>query len=77
MLTKGCGFGGWDVPCTVKMIRLSSGKLDSDNLQGALKSIRDGIADALGVKDNDPRVTWEYVQEKCRRGEFGIRVEIF
>lgn len=76
LILKGSGFGNWDVPCTVRMVRRSSGSLDSDNLQGALKSIRDGIADALGIKDNDPRVTWEYAQEKCKRGIFGVRVEI-
>lgn len=61
------------LPCTVKLIRIGLRKLDGDNLQGGLKALRDGIADRLGVDDADPRVTWEYAQE---RGEYAVRVEI-
>lgn len=64
------------LPCVVVMTRLSVGALDDDNLQGAMKSIRDGIADKLGINDNDPRVTWLYAQRKCKRGEFGVEVTI-
>lgn len=63
-------------PCTVTMTRLSFGTLDEDNLQGAAKAIRDGIADAIGVPDNDPAIEWRYAQERCKRGEFGVRVQI-
>ncbi len=61
------------VPCAVTMTRLSARNLDDDNLRGALKAIRDGVADALAVDDRDPRVTWEYGQEK---GPAGVRIEI-
>lgn len=64
------------LPCTVRMIRRSAGTLDDDNLQGACKAIRDGIADKIGVADNDQRIVWEYAQEKCKRGEFGVKVLI-
>ena len=64
------------LPLHVTLCRLSAGELDSDNLQGALKSIRDGLADALGLKDNDPRVTWDYSQFKVKRGNFGVRVTV-
>lgn len=67
---------GIGLPCVVKMLRLSSSKLDDDNLQGACKAIRDGIADKIGFPDNDPRIVWLYGQEKCKRGEFGVRVLI-
>jgi hypothetical protein len=40
--------------------------LDSDNLLGALKAVRDGVADALGIDDRDGRVEWRYAQ---RRGK--------
>jgi hypothetical protein len=60
----------------VTITRLSSGVLDDDNLQGAAKAIRDGIADKLGINDNDKRVQWRYAQEKCKRGQFGIRIEL-
>jgi hypothetical protein len=61
---------------TVTMSRMSAGTLDDDNLRVALKSVRDGIADALGMADNDPRITWAYGQERCKRGEFGVRIRI-
>lgn len=60
----------------VTMTRKSSGTLDSDNLQGSLKAVRDGIADFFHMDDNDQRVTWRYAQEKCKRGQFGVRIEI-
>lgn len=65
-----------ELPVRVTMTRLSAGTLDDDNLQGACKAIRDGIADAYGVADNDPRIRWEYDQERCKRGEFGVLVEL-
>lgn len=64
------------LPVVVTMTRKSAGVLDDDNLQGSLKHIRDGIADAFGVPDNDPRITWRYAQQKCKRGDFGVGVEI-
>lgn len=40
-------------------------KLDSDNLQGAFKAVRDQVAAELGVDDGDESmVRWEYRQEK-------------
>lgn len=65
-----------DLPVTVRLVRLSAGTLDDDNLRSALKGVRDGVADRLGVPDNDPRVRWEYGQEKCKRGAYAVRVEL-
>lgn len=65
-----------DLPVVVTLVRLSAGMLDDDNLQGAMKAIRDGVADAYGVPDNDPRIQWRYAQERCKRGEFGVRIEV-
>jgi hypothetical protein len=64
------------LPVSVTMTRLSSGELDDDNLQGACKAIRDGIADAYGIDDRDKRIKWQYAQAKCKRGEFGVIVRI-
>ncbi len=65
------------LPVVVTLRRLSAGVLDDDGLRAALKSARDGIADALGLRDDsDPRVTWRYEQGKCARGRFGVRVRI-
>lgn len=60
----------------VKLTRYSFGELDDDNLKGSLKSVRDGVADAFGIADNDKRVKWEYAQEKCKRGAYGVRIQI-
>jgi hypothetical protein len=61
----------------VTLTRISAGVLDQhDNLPAALKNVVDGIADGLGIKDNDQRVQWRYAQEKCKRGYFGVRVKI-
>lgn len=64
------------VPCTVTLTRLSAGTLDFDNLVGAFKGARDGVADALGVADNHPGIEWRYAQERCPRGSYGVRIEI-
>ena len=52
-------------PVTVTMTRVSPRLLDSDNISGAFKSIRDGIADALEM-DDSPRspITWKCDQRK-------------
>lgn len=58
------------LPVAVTMTRLSPRKLDSDNLQSALKYIRDAISEyfipgkAPGRADDDPRFTWQCHQEK-------------
>jgi hypothetical protein len=62
-----------DPPMTITLTRLGKRKLDGDNLQGALKSVRDGVADWLGIDDGDDRLTWVYRQET---GAYGVRIEI-
>ena len=63
-------------PCIVRMVRLSSSLCDDDNLQGAMKAVRDEIAKINGVDDGPAGpITWVYAQEKCKRGTFGVRVE--
>lgn len=64
------------LPCAVYLTRYSAGTLDDDNLRSALKAVRDGIADKLGVPDNDPRVEWHYEQAKCKRGAYDVHVLI-
>ena len=61
---------------TSTLTRLASRKLDSDNLAGAFKAVRDGIADALGIDDGSERLEWLYQQEKAKRGSYAIRIEI-
>jgi hypothetical protein len=64
------------LPCVVLLVRVSARPLDDDNLRGALKSIRDGVSDWLGVDDRDPRVTWDYAQEQGPQKTAHIRVEV-
>lgn len=64
------------LPCTVRLTRVAPRRLDDDNLRPALKAVRDGIADWLGVNDRDPRVTWAYEQDSDGAGGYHVRVEV-
>lgn len=64
------------LPCVVTLIRVAPRELDDDNLRSGFKALRDGIADRLGVKDNDRRVRWEYDQVRGRAKEYAARVRI-
>jgi hypothetical protein len=63
-------------PCVVTLTRVSPRPLDSDNLAGSQKHIRDGVADVLGIDDRDPRVTWDYAQQKGKPREYAVIVNI-
>lgn len=58
----------------VHLTRVSPRKLDDDNLRGALKSVRDGVAQWLRVDDASPLVRWDYEQEKGATP--AVRVEV-
>lgn len=59
----------------VRLTRVSPGTLDSeDNLRGALKHIRDGVASRLKFDDASPLVEWQYHQAK---GEAEVVVQIW
>lgn len=60
---------------TITLVRIGPGTLDDDNLSGACKAVRDGVADALGIDDDDPRVRWRYAQRKSRARPIGIPPE--
>lgn len=49
--------------------------LDGDNLQGGAKSLRDAIADTIGMDDADPRLKFEYAQV-ITTGKCGTAVKI-
>lgn len=57
----------------VTLTRLGPRKLDDDNLQGALKHVRDGVADYFGRDDGSDFYSWSYAQE---RGNYGVRIEL-
>lgn len=48
--------------------------MDSDNLAGAHKAARDGVADALGIDDGSERYDWVYQQTKA--ADYGVQVRI-
>ena len=49
------------VTCT--LTRIAPRRLDSDNLSGAFKSIRDEVAKQVGLDDGSLRWWWTYAQE--------------
>jgi len=73
-----------DMPLTIKLIRISPRKLDSDdNLPMAFKWVKDAIADILipgkraGRADDSSLFKWEFDQEKGEVKENKIRVEVY
>lgn len=60
-------------PCTVVLTRVSPrGVADDDNLAGALKAVRDQVAEWLGVDDKHRHIVrYEYQQ---RRGPWGVEI---
>ena len=66
----------WEVPGRVVLTRLAARRLDDDNLRGALKAVRDGVADALHVDDGSDVVLWDYLQRKPSKTEPKMGVEI-
>lgn len=61
-------------PVRVTFTRLGTRTLDSDNLAGAFKHVRDTVAAFFRVDDGDERWGWVYQQEKAK--EVGIRITI-
>lgn len=63
----------------VRLTRCSPRELDSDNLAGALKGIRDQVASWLRIDDGSSLVEWRYSQEHrpATQGLPGVRVECF
>ena len=65
------------LPVTITLTRIAPRKLDTmENLAGGAKAITDGIADWLGVADNDPRVSWRYAQERGEARQFAVRIRV-
>lgn len=58
------------------LVRIAPRALDDDNLRGALKHVRDGVADALGVDDRDPRVSWRYDQWRGEPRQYAVQVSL-
>ncbi len=64
------------LPAIVTLTRVGpSNGLDDDNLAGALKGVRDEIAEWLGVNDRD-RKTVRYEYEQRRGKEWAVEIAI-
>lgn len=67
------------LPCKVTLTRVapSNGLDPHDGLPCSMKSLADGIADALGLtNDRDERVEWAYAQRRGVRGEHAVEIEV-
>lgn len=54
----------------ITLTRIGARKLDSDNLAGSMKAVRDGIADALGINDGDESAAvWCYSQKTMKEAK--------
>jgi hypothetical protein len=73
LMTRSLGFAP-PLPCTITITRIAPRALDDDNLAASAKHVRDGIADALEIKDNDPRVQWCYAQRKGKPKEYAVEI---
>ena len=64
-------------PLEVHLTRIApSSGLDDDALPASMKSIRDGVADAMGfTTDRHPLLLWKYAQ--ARGKDYAVKVEIF
>ncbi len=61
-------------PLVVTMTRVApSSGLDSDNMVGSMKHVRDAIAGVLGIDDKDPRVEWRVNQ---RKGPWSVEIHV-
>lgn len=59
----------------ITMTRQGGRKMDSDNLAGSFKAVRDALAKWLGRDDGDESLRWEYRQ--CPgKGAKGITIEV-
>lgn len=52
----------------VIMLRISPRELDSDNLVGRFKGVRDEIAKQMGINDRDKRISFECAWMKAQTG---------
>lgn len=65
------------LPVVVTLTRIGVRDLDSDNLAGGFKSVRDEVAAWLGCGDStrDP-ITWQYTQERGAPRQYAVRITV-
>lgn len=64
------------LPATITFTRYSCNVLDSDNLAGAFKHVRDQLAKEIGVDDGSDKLKFEYRQERIKKRQHYFTVEI-
>jgi hypothetical protein len=62
-----------NVGAMVTLTRVSPRKLDDDNAIAGFKPVRDGVADAFGLRDDHKCLSWVYLQ---RKGPPAIEIRI-
>lgn len=62
-------------PLTIVLTRIGAKRLDSDNLAGGFKAVRDGVADWLGIDDGSPLLDWQYTQRSGSK-TYSIEIEV-
>jgi hypothetical protein len=62
-------------PYLIKLTRRGIKVLDDDNCQGAMKFVRDQVAELLGLDDADDQITFEYAQETG--SGYGVVIEVY
>lgn len=60
----------------IKLIRIACAELDFVNLCGAMKGVQDEVAEWIGLDDRDPLIRWDFLQQRCKKGFYGVRVEV-
>lgn len=68
--------GALALPLVVTLTRIGPRMMDDDGAIASLKACRDGVADALGIDDRDPRVQWRYGQERGKPRQYGVRITV-
>lgn len=64
-------------PLIVTLTRVGPRTLDSDNLAGSFKGIRDQLARLIGVDDGDSRIEWRYQQLRSgARQRYAVQITV-
>jgi hypothetical protein len=64
------------LPATITFTRYSCNVMDSDNLAGAFKHVRDQLAKELGIDDGSKEIRFEYAQERIAKREHYFTIGI-
>lgn len=64
------------LPAQVTLTRVAPRAFDYDNMVAGMKPVRDGVADAFGLRDDDPGLEWIYKQERGAAREYAIVISV-